>query len=54
MIMEEVHRIYKDTFFLSVGKWGHQLTPTEAEELGLIAKKPRTKRGVTKDGDNTK
>lgn len=48
MLMEEEYKVkYANTFFCTYGKWGYQLTPTEAQELGLIKNaKPaeRTKR----------
>ena len=58
--MEEDYRIrYASSFFLQYGKWGHQLTPTEAMELGLIPKKneehqktPQKRTRKTKNGNN--
>lgn len=52
--MEEEYKArYANTFFCAYGKWGYQLTPTEAQELGLIKKPTETKRMTRTKGGKT-
>lgn len=56
--MEEEYKAkYANTFFCVYGKWGYQLTPTEAKELGLIKEVPKSKtrtRGTKQNGGDSK
>lgn len=37
MTIEEVKKAYETTYFCQVHKWGYQLTPEEAQKLGLLS-----------------
>lgn len=60
--MTEEYKVkYANTFFCAYGKWGYQLTPTEAQALGLVKNNPKeeqtkrvTRTRVKKNGDNAK
>lgn len=52
MTIEEVKKAYETTYFCQVHKWGYQLTPKEAQELGLLsatAKLVKPRRTVEKN-----
>ena len=46
---------YCRSYFMQVGKWGRDLTPTEAMELGLIPKEQTIKKATRRksNGNNT-
>lgn len=37
MTIEEVKKAYETTYFCQMHKWGYQLTPEEAQKLGLLS-----------------
>ena len=54
MTIEEVKKAYETTYFCQVHKWGYQLTPEEAQELGLLsatAKTVKPRRTVEKNNN---
>lgn len=54
MTLEEVKKTYETTYFCQVHKWGYQLTPEEAHELGLLsatAKPVKPRRTVEKNNN---
>lgn len=54
MTIEEVKKTYETTYFCQVHKWGYQLTPEEARDLGLLSaplKPVRARRNVEKNNN---
>lgn len=54
MTIEEVKKAYETTYFCQVHKWGYQLTPEEAQKLGLLsatAKPVKHRRTVEKNNN---
>lgn len=54
MTIEEVKKAYETTYFCQVHKWGYQLTPEEAQKLGLLsatAKLVKPRRTVEKNNN---
>lgn len=54
MTIEEVKKAYETTYFCQVHKWGYQLTPEEAQELGLFSatEKPVKPRRTVEKNNN--
>lgn len=54
MTIEEVNKTYESTYFCQVHKWGYQLTPEEAQKLGLLSaplKPVRSRKPVEKNNN---
>lgn len=54
MTIEEVKKAYETTYFCQAHKWGYQLTPEEAQKLGLLstpAKPVKPRRTVEKNNN---
>lgn len=54
MTIEEVKKAYETTYFCQEHKWGYQLTPEEAQKLGLLstpAKPVKPRRTVEKNNN---
>lgn len=54
MTIEEVKKAYETTYFCQVHKWGYQLTPEEAQKLGLLSAtaKPVKPRRIVEKNNN--